>query len=159
MGVVLQSVQIVAGSIFENIAGAAPFNADEVWAAARAAALADDIRAMPMGMYTALPEGGGGLSMGQKQRLLIARALVRKPRILLFDEATSALDNSAQAVVQAALKQFGVTRLVIAHRLSSIRDVDRIYVLEGGRIVERGRYDQLLERNGVFAALCRRQLV
>ena len=159
MGVVLQNGQVVAGSIFENIAGLSPLSAEEAWAAARAAALEDDIQAMPMGMRTMLPEGGTGLSVGQKQRLLIARALARKPRVLLFDEATSALDNRAQAVVQASLKKLGITRVVIAHRLSSIRDVDRIYVLEDGRIVESGTYDQLIERAGVFAALARRQLV
>ena len=159
LGVVLQHGQIVAGSIYENIAGMAPLSADDAWAAVRAAALEDDIRAMPMGMRTVLPEGGGGLSVGQKQRLLIARALAHKPRILLFDEATSALDNRAQAVVQESLNKLGVTRLVIAHRLSSIRDVDRIYVLEAGRIVESGRFDELIERDGVFAALARRQMV
>ena len=159
MGVVLQNGQIAAGSIFENIAGLSPLSAGEAWAAARAAALEDDIRAMPMGMRTVLPEGGGGLSVGQKQRLLIARALARRPRVLLFDEATSALDNRAQAVVQASLKKLGVTRLVVAHRLSSIRDVDRIYVLDAGRIVESGNYDQLIKRDGIFAALARRQLV
>ena len=159
LGVVLQNGQLVAGSIFENIAGMSPLNADEAWAAARAAAIEDDIRAMPMGMRTMLPEGGVGLSTGQKQRLLIARALARKPRVILFDEATSALDNRAQAMVQASIERLGVTRVVIAHRLSSIRDVDRIYVLEAGRIVESGRYDQLMKRDGVFAALARRQLV
>ena len=158
-GVVLQNGQIVAGNIWENIAGMAPLSLDEAWAAARAAAIEDDIRAMPMAMRTVLPEGGVGLSMGQKQRLLIARALARKPRILLLDEATSALDNRAQAVVQASLKKLGMTRVVIAHRLSSIRDVDRIYVLEAGRIVESGSFDQLIKRDGVFAALARRQLV
>ena len=159
MGVVLQNVQIVAGSIFENIAGMTPLSAEDAWAAARAAAFEDDIRAMPMGMGTMLPEGGVGLSAGQRQRLSIARALARRPRVVLFDEATSALDNRAQAVVQASLKRLGITRVVIAHRLSSIRDVDRIHVLDAGRIVESGRYEQLMERGGVFAALSRRQLV
>lgn len=159
MGVVLQHGQIIAGNIFENIAGMAPLSVDEAWAAVRAAALEDDIRSMPMGMRTVLPEGGVGLSMGQKQRLLIARALARKPRLLLFDEATSALDNRAQAVVQTSLKKLSMTRVVIAHRLSSIRDVDRIYVLEAGRIVESGHFDQLIKRDGVFAALARRQQV
>ena len=159
MGVVLQNGQIAAGNIFENIAGMSSLSDDEAWAAARAAALEDDIRAMPMGMHTVLPEGGVGLSVGQKQRLLVSRAFARKPRILLFDEATSALDNRAQAVVQASLKGLGVTRVVIAHRLSSIRDVDKIFVLDAGRIVESGSFQQLIERNGVFAALSRRQLV
>ena len=158
MGVVLQNVEIIAGSIYENIAGMTPLNAEATWAAARAAALEDDIRAMPMGMRTLLPEGGVGLSAGQQQRLLIARALARKPRVVLFDEATSALDNRSQAIVQTSLNKLGVTRLVIAHRLSTIRNVDRIYVLDSGRIVESGRYDDLMQRDGVFTALSRRQL-
>ena len=159
MGVVLQNGQIVAGSILENIAGMSALTADEAWKAARRAALEDDIRAMPMGMNTFLPEGGGGLSAGQRQRLLIAGALARNPRVLVFDEATSALDNRAQAEVQASIGKLSITRLVIAHRLSSIRHVDRIYVLDAGRIVESGEYDELMELGGVFATLARRQLV
>ena len=159
MGVVLQNGQLVSGSIYENIAGMSTLSVDEAWTAARAAALDDDIRAMPMGMGTVVPDGGGGLSVGQKQRLLIARALAHKPRVLLFDEATSALDNRSQAVVQDSLKKLSVTRVVIAHRLSSIRDVDHIFVLDAGRIVESGRYDDLIKRDGVFASLARRQLV
>ena len=159
MGVVLQNGQLVSGSIYENIAGMSALSVDDAWAAARAAALDDDIRAMPMGMRTVVTDGGGGLSVGQKQRLMIARALAHKPRILLFDEATSALDNRSQATVQASLKRLSVTRVVIAHRLSSIRDVDRIFVMDAGRIVESGRYDDLIRRDGVFAALARRQLV
>ena len=159
MGVVLQHGQLVAGSIYENIAGMSPLSADEAWAAARAAALEDDIRAMPMEMRTVVPADGAGLSVGQKQRLRIARAFARRPRVLLFDEATSALDNRAQAVVQAALKRISATRVVIAHRLSSIRDIDRIYVLDHGRIVETGTYDDLIARDGTFAALARQQLV
>ncbi len=114
---------------------------------------------MPKGMHTRLPEGGAGLSVGQKQRLLIARALALKPRVLLFDEATSALDNGSQDVVQESLKDLGVTRLVIAHRLSSIRNVDRIHVLQDGRVVETGGHDDLMRQDGVFATLARRQLV
>ena len=159
LGVVLQNGQLVSGSIYENIAGLSALSVDDAWAAARAAALDDDIRAMPMGLRTVVTDGGGGLSTGQKQRLMIARALARKPRILLFDEATSALDNRSQATVQASLRRLSVTRVVIAHRLSSIRDVDRIFVMDGGRIVESGRYDDLIRQGGVFAALARRQLV
>ena len=159
MGVVLQTGQLLADSIFKNIASTAPLTMDEAWAAARAAGLADDVQAMPMGMHTVLPEGGGGLSGGQKQRLLIARALAQKPRILLFDEATSALDNRTQAQVQASLKKLSVTRVVIAHRLSTVQDADRIFVMDAGRIVESGRYDELMALNGAFAALARRQIV
>lgn len=158
MGVVPQNGQLIAGNIYENIAGMSPLGGERAWAAARAAALDEDIRAMPMGMRTVVSSRGSALSAGQKQRLLIARALARRPRVLLLDEATSALDNRAQALVQASLRKLGATRVVIAHRLSSIRDVDRIYVMDRGRIVESGRYDDLMRRNGVFAALARRQI-
>lgn len=156
LGVVMQNGRIVAASIFKNIASTTTLTMEDAWEAARAAGLAEDIEAMPMGMHTILPEGGG-LSGGQKQRLLIARALARKPRIVLFDEATSALDNRTQAVVQASLKILSTTRLVIAHRLSTIEEADRIYVMDRGRIVEVGRYNELIDRNGVFAAIAGRQ--
>ena len=159
MGVVLQNSQLSADSILKNITCGAPMTMDEAWEAARAVGLAEDVEAMPMGMHTVLPEGGGGLSGGQKQRLLIARAMARKPRIMLFDEATSALDNRTQAIVQASLKQLSITRVVIAHRLSTVQDADQIFVLEAGRIVESGRYDDLMEQNGVFTSLARRQVV
>ena len=158
-GVVLQDSQLVAGSLYHNIAGLTPLSEEDAWAAVRAAALEDDIRAMPMGLHTVVPDGGSGLSVGQQQRLLIARALARRPRVLLFDEATSALDNRAQAVVQDALRKLTITRVVIAHRLSSIQNVDRIYVLDGGRIIESGGHDELMRQDGVFASLSRRQLV
>ena len=158
-GVVLQDSQLVAGSLYQNIAGLSSLSEEDAWAAVRAAALEDDIRAMPMGLHTVVPDGGAGLSVGQQQRLLIARALARRPRVLLFDEATSALDNRAQAVVQDALRKLTITRVVIAHRLSSIQNVDRIYVLDGGRIIESGSYDELVRREGVFASLAHRQLV
>ena len=159
IGVVLQNGHVIAASLFENIAGSLPLTMEEAWEAARAAGLEDDIQDMPMGMHTVLPEGGVGLSGGQKQRLLIARAIARKPRLLMFDEATSALDNRTQAVVQKTLSQIKATRIVIAHRLSTIRDVDRIYVMEAGRIVESGQYAELLEADGPFAQLAKRQIV
>ena len=159
MGVVLQNSRLAAASVFNNIACSFPITMDEAWEAARAAGLDADIEAMPMGMHTVLPEGGGGLSGGQKQRLLIARAMARKPRVMLFDEATSALDNRTQAIVQESLKKFSVTRVVIAHRLTTVQEADRIFVLEAGRIVEAGRYDDLMQKEGVFAALARRQIV
>ena len=158
MGVVQQGGRILAGTIYENIAGMAVMSDREVWDAARAAALDEDIRAMPMGMRTVLSEGGTGISVGQRQRLLIARAVACKPRVMLLDEATSALDNRAQAKVQRSLAKLGVTRLVIAHRLSSIRDAERILVMDKGRIVERGTYSQLVDQGGLFAELVRRQV-
>jgi len=110
-------------------------------------------------MYTVLPEGGAGLSGGQKQRLMIARALARKPRLLLFDEATSSLDNISQDIVKKSLGQLNITRIVIAHRLSTIVDVDRIYVMLDGSIVEYGTYNELLQKDGHFARLAERQML
>jgi NHLM bacteriocin system ABC transporter ATP-binding protein len=158
MGVVLQSGQLSPGTIFQNIVGTSPFTLDDAWEAARSAGLDADIRRMPMGMHTIVMEGGAGLSGGQRQRLLIARAIVAKPRILLFDEATSALDNRTQAVVTESLDRLNTTRIVIAHRLSTVIRADQIHVVEAGRIVESGRYDELMAKGGAFAALASRQL-
>ncbi|MFN6558739.1 MAG: NHLP bacteriocin export ABC transporter permease/ATPase subunit [Nostoc sp. ChiSLP01] len=157
IGVVLQNSRLMSASIFENIASGALVTIDEAWEAARMAGLADDIQAMPMGMHTVVSEGGGNISGGQRQRLLIARALVLKPRILLFDEATSALDNKTQAIVSESLDRLKVTRIVIAHRLSTIHNADRIYVLQNGRVVEQGSFERLLNQQGPFAQLMMRQ--
>jgi ATP-binding cassette subfamily C protein len=158
LGVVLQNGQLQSASIFENIAGGAQITFDEAWEAARMAGLAEDIAAMPMEMHTVVSEGGGNLSGGQRQRLLIARALALKPRILLFDEATSALDNRTQAIVSESLEQLKVTRIAIAHRLSTIRSATRIYVLQAGRIVQQGSFEELASREGLFAELMQRQM-
>ncbi|MDJ0574494.1 MAG: NHLP bacteriocin export ABC transporter permease/ATPase subunit [Xenococcaceae cyanobacterium MO_234.B1] len=158
LGVVLQNGRIMSGSIWENIAGGAIVTQDEAWSALEMAGLADDIRAMPMGIHTIISEGGGNLSGGQRQRLFIARALVHKPQILLFDEATSALDNRTQAIVTHSLEQLGVTRIVIAHRLSTIRHADRIYVLQAGKIVQQGSFEELAGMEGLFADLMARQM-
>jgi NHLM bacteriocin system ABC transporter ATP-binding protein len=159
MGVVVQNSQVLPGSIFSNIVGSAPLSLDDAWAAARMAGLDQDIERMPMEMHTFVPEGGSTFSGGQRQRLLIARALVKKPRILLFDEATSALDNKTQAQVSESLEKLRVTRIVIAHRLSTIRNADCIYVLSGGRIVDTGKYEELMSRPGPFMELASRQLI
>ncbi|MBW4620250.1 MAG: NHLP bacteriocin export ABC transporter permease/ATPase subunit [Cyanosarcina radialis HA8281-LM2] len=158
LGVVLQNGRIDSASIFENIASNALVTMDEVWEAARMAGLADDIRAMPMGMHTVISEGGTNLSGGQRQRLLIARALVLKPRILLLDEATSALDNRTQQIVIESLESLQVTRIVIAHRLSTIRQADRIYAIEAGRVVQQGTFEELAQAEGLFARLIARQM-
>ncbi len=158
MGVVLQSGKLAVGSVYQNIVGSSPYTIDDAWEAARSAGLDEDIEHMPMGMHTMVMEGGGGLSGGQRQRLLIARAIIAKPRILLFDEATSALDNRTQAVVTESLDRLDTTRVVIAHRLSTIIDADQIHVVEAGRIVESGTYGQLMANAGPFAALAKRQL-
>ena len=154
----LQNGGLFEGDIFSNIDISAPqLTLDDAWKAAEIAGIADDIRAMPMGMHTIISEGQGGISGGQKQRLLIARAIAPKPKILIFDEATSALDNKTQKQVSEALDRMGCTRIVIAHRLSTIRHCDRILVLDGGHIIEDGKYDELIEKGGFFATLVERQ--
>jgi NHLM bacteriocin system ABC transporter ATP-binding protein len=158
-GVVLQTSRLMSASIFENIASSAMITMEEAWEAARMAGLDNDITAMPMGMHTVVSEGGTNLSGGQRQRLLIARALALRPRILLFDEATSALDNHTQAVVSESLDRLKVTRIVVAHRLSTIRNADRIYVLEKGRVVQQGNFHELASQNGLFSQLIKRQQV
>lgn len=158
LGVVLQNTSLLPGTILENIIGHSTVaTLEDAWAAARLVAIAQDIEAMPMGMQTLIDESGRTLSMGQRQRILLARALVHKPAILLLDEATSALDNVAQAEVQASLQQLNITRIVAAHRLSTIQQADRIYVLEAGMLVESGRYDELLAQGGMFSRLAMRQ--
>lgn len=121
------------------------------------AGMEDDIQAMPMGMHTVVSEGGGTLSGGQRQRLLIARALVSRPRILFFDEATSALDNRAQQIVSESIDQLHSTRIVVAHRMSTVRNADRIYVLDRGRVAQAGTYEELVAVPGLFADLAARQ--
>ena len=158
VGAVIQNARLASGSILENILGSAPLTVDDAWEAARLAGLAQDISEMPMGMHTIVSEGGGNLSGGQRQRLLIARALVRRPRLFLFDEATSALDNRTQALVSRSLETLQSTRLVIAHRLSSIVNANRIYVMEKGVLVESGSYNELVNQSGLFRELAKRQL-
>ena len=158
IGTVTQNGTLFTGDIYSNITISAPqLTLDEAWEAAEIAGIADDIREMPMGMQTLVLEGGGGISGGQKQRLMIARAIAPKPSVLIFDEATSALDNKTQKQVSEALDKLKCTRIVIAHRLSTIKNCDRILVLEGGKIIEDGTYDELIEHNGFFASLVERQ--
>ena len=158
IGVVIQNGQLFQGDIFSNITISAPqLTLEEAWEAAETAGIAQDIREMPMGMQTIISEGQGGISGGQKQRLMIARAIAPKPRILIFDEATSALDNKTQKQVSDALDKLNCTRIVIAHRLSTIRNCDRILVMDQGEIIEEGTYEALIEKNGAFAELVARQ--
>jgi ABC-type bacteriocin/lantibiotic exporter with double-glycine peptidase domain len=159
IGVVLQSSRPVSGSIYQNIVGSAPISADEAMQAAQLAGLDEDIKRMPMGLHTYLSDGGGGVSGGQRQRLMIARAIVGRPQILLFDEATSALDNNTQAIVSRSLESLQATRVVIAHRLSTIMQADRIYVLDKGSIVQSGTYHELIEQPGLFRELAKRQMI
>ena len=158
LGIVIQNEQLFLGSIYSNITISAPhLTLDEAWEAAETAGIADDIREMPMGMQTMISEGQGGVSGGQKQRLLIARAVASKPKILIFDEATSALDNKTQRQVSEALDRLKCTRIVIAHRLSTIQNCDRILVMDHGAIIEEGTYQQLIDLGGVFSELVARQ--
>jgi ABC-type bacteriocin/lantibiotic exporter with double-glycine peptidase domain len=158
IGVVMQNGKLFTGSIYDNIVVSAPWlTLEDAWRAAETAGIADDIRAMPMGMHTLLSESGGGISGGQRQRLMIARAIAPKPKILMLDEATSALDNITQRQISQLLGELKSTRIVIAHRLSTIRQCDRIVMLENGRIVEEGTFDEMMKLNGAFADLVRRQ--
>lgn len=159
IGVVLQSSRISTGSIFVNIVGSLNLTINDAWEAARMAGFDKDIEQMPMQMHTVISEGGGTLSGGQRQRLLIARALIKKPRIIFFDEATSALDNQTQSIVSQSLQGLNATKVVIAHRLSTIMNADRIIVLQSGKVAEEGSYRELMEKGGLFAALAKRQLV
>lgn len=158
IGVVMQNGRLFQGDIYSNIVISAPWlTQQDAWEAAELSGIADDIRNMPMGMSTMISEGSGGISGGQKQRLMIARAIAPKPKILMFDEATSALDNITQKKVSDSLEQLKCTRIVIAHRLSTIRQCDRIIVLDRGRIIEDGTYDELIAADGFFAELVARQ--
>ncbi len=158
LGVVLQASRVMPTEIFRNIVGVTSRTQEEAWEAADKAGLAEDIRAMPMGMHTYVSEGGGTLSGGQRQRLMIARAIVNKPKILFLDEATSALDNRAQAIVTESMDKMDSTRIVIAHRLSTIVNANRIFFLHGGQVAESGTYQELMEKDGMFAALAKRQM-
>lgn len=160
IGVVMQNGKLFTGDIFSNIIISAPWlTMDEAWHAAELSGIAEDIRRMPMGMHTMISEGSGGISGGQRQRLMIARAIAPKPSVLMFDEATSALDNLTQKTVSESLDSLKCTRIVIAHRLSTIKQCDRILVLDKGKIIEDGTYDQLIQRGGFFAELVARQRV
>lgn len=158
MGVVLQNGQLMTGDIYTNIVGTRMLGIEDAWTAAEAAGIAEDIADMPMGMQTVISEGSSNISGGQRQRILIARALAGKPAILIFDEATSALDNRSQAIVTRSLEKIKATRIVVAHRLSTIRQCDRIIVMDEGRIAETGSFDNLVARGGLFAELVRRQV-
>lgn len=158
IGTVMQNSKLFQGDIYSNITISAPWlTLDDAWQAAEMSGIAEDIRNMPMEMHTVISEGSGGISGGQRQRLMIARAIAPKPKILMFDEATSALDNITQKIVSDSLNSLKCTRIVIAHRLSTIKQCDRIIVLDEGKIIEDGKYDELIEKNGFFAELVARQ--
>lgn len=159
IGTVMQDTRLFSGDVYSNIVISAPWKTTkDAWKAAKIAAFDEDIKAMPMGMKTLLQEGEGGISGGQKQRLAIARAVVNNPKILIFDEATSALDNITQKKVSDAIKQLKCTRVVIAHRLSTVIHADQIYVLKNGTIIEHGTFQELIKRkDSEFVRLMSRQ--
>ena len=158
IGTVMQDGKLFMGDIASNITISTPgATLDDAWEAAEIAGIADDIRKMPMGMQTMVTEGGGGVSGGQRQRIMIARAVCGNRRILMLDEATSALDNVTQKHVSESLDDLKCTRVVVAHRLSTVRHCDRILVVAGGKIVEEGTYEDLIAKGGVFAELVAKQ--
>jgi NHLM bacteriocin system ABC transporter ATP-binding protein len=158
-GVVLQNGTLFQGDILTNIIGSGLYTYEDAWEAVTACGMEEDISQMPMQLHTVLSEGASTLSGGQRQRLLIARAIVARPRILFLDEATSALDNRSQQIVTESLRRLNATRVVIAHRLTTIKDADRILVMDAGRIVESGTYEELMQLEGMFHTLVRRQIV
>ena len=159
IGTVLQGGRLWPGDLYSNIAGTSNLPVEKVWEAARIAGLKNDIENMPMGLYTTISDGDSTLSGGQRQRILIARAVVHQPRILLLDEATAALDNVTQAIVQESLAGLKCTRLVIAHRLNTIRNADWILVMDQGKLAEQGTFEALTSKQSVFSTMLRRQLV
>jgi ATP-binding cassette subfamily C protein len=155
--VVLQQTALLPGSLRQNIAGSAELTDDEIWHAARRAAMDRDIEQLPDGLDTDIGEGVSVLSGGQQQRLQIARALASQPRLLFLDEATSALDNLTQEVVSRTVSEMTITRIVVAHRLSTIAAADRVILIAGGRVVQDGPFDELASTPGPFADLIARQ--
>ena len=159
IGAVPQSVGLHPQDLWDNLVSHHDKVAtEEVWRAARIAEVEDEIKAMPMGMMTMVGTSGAVLSGGEGQRVTIARAVIGNPRIMLFDEATNWLDNESQAKVMQNLTALTSTRVVIAHRLSTLEQADRIYVLQAGRVVQSGSFNELMEVDGVFRELVRRQV-
>jgi len=159
IGVVLQNGKLISGSIYDNITITANKPAmKDVQAVVEDVGLKDDIDAMPMGLHTVVSESGGTISGGQQQRILIARAIMSNPSVLFFDEATSALDNLTQAKVCESLEKRNMTRIVIAHRLSTVQNCDRIIVLNKGKVEEEGNYEQLMAKQGMFYQMAIRQI-
>lgn len=159
-GVVLQDGQMISGTIYENIMiTSGNLSENKMKQIIKMVGLENDIAQMPMGIHTVIAEGSGTISGGQRQRILIARAIANNPKVLYFDEATSALDNVNQALICESLEKLHATRVVIAHRLSTVINCDRILVLEHGRLIEQGSYQELMERKGRFYELASRQMI
>lgn len=157
IGTVLQNAALISGSLYENIVGSGTYSNEAIERAIHFSGFAEDLKRLPMGLNTMVPMGGGSFSGGQKQRLMLARALVASPKILILDEATSALDNSTQEIVTTHLDRLRITRIVIAHRLSTVKNADRIYVLEKGQVVQFGTFKELAQQEGLFLSMLKRQ--
>ncbi len=159
IGTVLQNSGLMSGDIFSNIVITKPdASMEEVWDAVRAAGLEDDIKAMPMGLYTSVNPENHSFSGGQCQRILIARALISKPAVLIFDEATSALDETAQEKVMESVRKLECTRIIVAHRLSTIKNCDKILLIDKGRVAAEGPYDDLIKNSELFGKLTKGQI-
>jgi NHLM bacteriocin system ABC transporter ATP-binding protein len=158
VGTVLQNSRLFPGNIYSNIAGVGNFAVDDVIEAAKMVGLDEDLKTMPMGVFTYVNEGVSTLSGGQRQKILLAKALINRPAVILLDEATSALDNESQNIVTDTLEKIQATRIIVAHRLSTVKFADRIYVLEKGKIAEYGTYEELMGREEKFTELVKRQL-
>ena len=159
VGMVVQDATLRPQTILDNIIGAGnDLTVEDAWRAARLASVDSDIAEMPMGMYTITSEGSSAFSGGQTQRIMLAAALVRNPSVLLLDEATNWLDNATQARVMDEIEDLSVTRIVSAHRLSTVRRATRKYVLERGRVIQQGTFEELKEREGVFRDMALRQM-
>lgn len=160
IGTVLQEASLLPGNILSNIIGASSQTLEDAWNAAKIANIDHEINNLPMGMHTVITEGGSTFSSGQKQRLFIAKAVISKPRLLLFDEATSSLDNYSQSQITKSIETLNATRVVVAHRLTTIKHADRIIVLDKGKVVQEGTYDTLMaDESGKFFDLAKRQLL
>jgi ATP-binding cassette subfamily C protein len=160
IGVVMQDGNLHPGNLLDNIIGVGDdLTIDDAWRAARLADVDKDIAAMPMEMFTIVGDSSSTFSGGQIQRIRIAAALVRDPRIVFLDEATSWLDAKSQAQVMQSIESVSATRIVIAHRLSTIRKAERIYVLQAGRVVQEGSFDELFQSEGPFRDLVQRQMI
>jgi ABC-type bacteriocin/lantibiotic exporter with double-glycine peptidase domain len=157
LGVVLQNDVLFPGTIYENISAASHLSLEDAWDAARIVGLEKEINAMPMGMHTLIVEGGATISSGQRQRIIIARALAYNPQICIFDEATSHLDNINQSLIHHNLSLLNITRVVIAQRLNTIIDANYIYVLDGGKLVQKGSFQELISQKGIFTRLAQKQ--
>jgi ABC-type bacteriocin/lantibiotic exporter with double-glycine peptidase domain len=161
IGSVFQFSRVFPGTIADNVSfGSGGLATEkEIWEALDAAVIGDHIRSLPLQLDTEVSESvSSGFSGGQRQRLLLARAFLRKPRVLILDEATSALDNVTQKTVLENIRSMHATVVMVAHRLSTVKEFDRIIMMDKGCIIEEGTYEELMERNGSFANLVRKQL-